>query len=144
MLTQQHDMAPLSEVTVPDRLIPLPELDALLTEHSPEFVPVLGREDEGPLPAAEASSGVVQRRLSNGVTLNYKVSANEPGSASARLCCSGGRAAEPRSGPGVGAMQVGMRARAPPSLPSHVAVVCWSMCGAPSGAGLVGTTCRHE
>ena len=113
VLSEKHDMAPLPEVTVPERFISEDELATLLATHEPEFVPVAGREDEGPLPPAEAASGVVQRRLSNGVTLNYKQTTNEPGSATARVCGSGGRAAEPRSGHGVGAMQVGMRTRAP-------------------------------
>jgi hypothetical protein len=109
VLCEKHVMEALEEVTTPERFISEVELDDLLAKHKPEFVPVAGREAEGPLPPQEAVSGVVQRRLSNGVTLSYKVTTNEPGVATARMCGSGGRAAEPRSGKGVGAMQVGMR-----------------------------------
>jgi hypothetical protein len=113
VLREKHDMEPLEEVTTPERFISEEELNALLTKHKPEFVPVVGREAEGPLPKQDVVSGVVQRRLSNGVTLSYKVTTNEPGVATARMCGSGGRAAEPKSGKGVGAMQVGMRTSAP-------------------------------
>jgi hypothetical protein len=112
VLCEKHVMEALEEVTTPERFISEEELDDLLAKHKPEFVPVAGREAEGSLPPQEAVSGVVQRRLSNGVTLSYKVTTNEPGVATARMCGSGGRAAEPRSGKGVGAMQVGMRTSA--------------------------------
>ena len=132
VLSEQHgtEIEPLPEVSVPERLIPEEKLDSLVTQYSPEFVPVLGRESEGPKPPAEPALGVVQRRLSNGVTLNYLLCDNEPGSASARLCASGGRAAEPQAGPGVGAMQVGIRACAPPSPVMSICttprpVACW-------------------
>jgi hypothetical protein len=115
VLCEVHSMSALAEVSVPESLIPAATLEELLASQRPSFVPVVGREEEGPKPPAETTCGVVQRRLSNGVMLNYMVTGNEPGSATARVCCSGGRAAEPRGGSGVGAMLVGLRARAHPA-----------------------------
>ena len=68
-----HEQLWLKIAAAACRLIPLDEIDRLVAEHKPEFVPVPGRESEGPKPPAEETSGVVQRRLSNGVALNYKV-----------------------------------------------------------------------
>ena len=66
---------------------------------------------------SKASADAVQQQRQQGCEsvqmCVLQVSKNEPNSASARLCASGGRAAEPQAGHGVGAMQVGMRARAP-------------------------------
>lgn len=108
-------MTPLQDVVGPDNLISAEEVQELMEIHKPEFVPVLGREDEGAEPPADSAVGVVQRRLSNGCTLNYKVSDNDPSSAGMRICMSGGRAAEVTSGAGpsgVAAMQVGLRTSA--------------------------------
>lgn len=105
-------MTPLEDVVGPANLITPTQARELIAIHKPEFVPVLGRESEGPMPPADTAVGVVQRRLSNGCTLNYKVSDNDPSSAGMRICMSGGRAAEVISGAGpagVAAMQVGLR-----------------------------------
>lgn len=118
-LMQQYEMEPLEDVVVPDTFITDSELTSLLEQHTPTFVALPYCEAAGPMPPPEASTGVVQRRLSNGVRLNYKVTDNDPRSAMLRLCASGGRAAEPTSGAGpagVGAMQAAMRTGAPLSL----------------------------
>lgn len=120
VMSEVHDLPPVEDAKAPETLIAEEDLQALLAEHKPQFVPVLGREDEGTHPPPDAAAGVVQRRLSNGCTLNYKVSDNDPASAGMRLCMSGGRAAEVTSGAGpagVGAMQIGLRTSAPPSPP---------------------------
>lgn len=117
MLSEVHQLPPVEDVKAPETLVAEDDLQVLLAEHKPQFVPVLGREDEGTHPPPDAAAGVVQRRLSNGCTLNYKVSDNDPSSAGMRLCMSGGRAAEVTSGAGpsgVGAMQIGLRTSAPP------------------------------
>ena len=41
-----------------------------------------------------ASAGIVQRRLSNGIKVNYWYSDNEPQSVMIRVCAAGGRALE--------------------------------------------------
>jgi hypothetical protein len=112
VLSKQHEMTPLKDSVTPTELITKEQVQELMAIHNPHFVPVLGREDEGPTPPADPTVGVVQRRLSNGCTLNYKVSDNDPNSAGMRICMSGGRAAEVTSGAGpagVAAMQVGLR-----------------------------------
>lgn len=58
-----------------------------------------------PFPASDAHTGVTQRRLSNGVRLNYRHTANEPRAAWLRLVAAGGRVLERSEvgadGPGV-------------------------------------------
>ena len=56
-------------------------------------------------------AGIVQRRLSNGMSLNYWLTDNEPRAALIRVVASGGRAADGLgSGPaGCGAVSVGTR-----------------------------------
>jgi hypothetical protein len=49
-LCEEHDMEHLEEVPTPERLFSEMELNELLEQHKPEFVPVVGREAEGPLP----------------------------------------------------------------------------------------------
>ena len=62
-----------------------------------------------PLPPMDPYSGITQRRLSNGIRINYRYSDNEPKAAMMRVVVNGGRAAEKMSiGPdGFGAVVVG-------------------------------------
>lgn len=118
VMSEVHDLPPVEDVKAPETLISAEDLQRMLEEHKPQFVPVRGREAEGATPPPDVAAGVVQRRLSNGCTLNYKVSDNDPSSAGMRLCMSGGRAAEVTEGAGpagVGAMQIGLRTSVPPS-----------------------------
>lgn len=134
VLGEKHEMTPLDDVVAPASLVTREQTAALVSKHKPQFVPVLGREAEGPKPPADTAVGVVQRRLSNGCTLNYKVSDNDPSSAGMRICMSGGRAAEVPSGAGpagVAAMQVGLRTSARLLL-SLLLVVCMFVCNARS------------
>ncbi|KFM27169.1 putative zinc protease PqqL [Auxenochlorella protothecoides] len=64
------DVAPLPEVDVPEHLVPEDVLAALLEERRPAWVEVPGAGSARPAP--HPASGVVQRRLSNGVALNYR------------------------------------------------------------------------
>ena len=59
----------------------------------------------------DVSAGIVQRRLSNGVCVNYCHTDNEPRGAMLRVVAAGGRAVEgPTAGPsGVGAVSIGAR-----------------------------------
>lgn len=128
VLSEVHDLPPVQDVKAPETLLAAADLQALLEEHKPQFVPVRGREAEGTHPPPDAAAGVVQRRLSNGCTLNYKVSDNDPSSAGMRLCMSGGRAAEVTQGAGpagVGAMQIGLRTSTPCLSPPAVSEAPW-------------------
>ena len=74
-------------------------------------------------PPADAFSGITQRRLSNGIRVNYRYSDNEPKAAMLRIIANGGRAAENMTiGPdGFGAVVVGkmmtLEICCPPSIP---------------------------
>lgn len=60
-------------------------------------------------PPPDPHSGVVQRRLSNGIAVNYRVTDNEPRAGLLRLIANGGRIAE-RPGSGqFGRVVVGTR-----------------------------------
>ena len=101
----------VKDVEVPDQMVSDERIHELMVERRPEFVPV-DDVSANPLADADAYTGVVRRRLSNGVRVNYRVSPNEPGSAVMRLVASGGRAQEGADiGPsGAGAVSVGVRA----------------------------------
>ena len=100
------------DIDVPDALVPPERVAELLALRKPHFVPVPGREAEGPFPPADPETGIVQRRLSNGVRVNYCSTDNEPRAAMLRLVAPGGRAREAEGvGPaGAGAVAVGTRA----------------------------------
>ena len=100
------------DIDVPDALVPPERVAELLASRRPHFVPVPGREAEGAFPAADPETGIVQRRLSNGVRVNYCSTDNEPRAAMLRLVAPGGRAREREgAGPsGAGAVAVGTRA----------------------------------
>jgi hypothetical protein len=49
-------MEHLEEVPTPERLVSEMELNELLEQHKPEFVPVVGHEAEGPLPPGSLCS----------------------------------------------------------------------------------------
>ena len=59
----------------------------------------------------DVEAGIVQRRLSNGIRVNYCHTDNEPRGAMLRVVAAGGRALEaPAAGPsGVGAVSIGAR-----------------------------------
>ena len=117
-----------AEVDVPDTLLPLEALSELMAERRPRFVHVDGaalppdgtRRTSGSaseanqldvLPPPDAATGIYQRRLDNGIRVNYRVTRNEPSAAVMRLVAVGGRAREPfLPGPaGAGAVAVGAR-----------------------------------
>lgn len=101
------DCSATEDVELPDRLISAEQLDALVEERKPEFVPVMPGGDVYPPP--DPHSGVVQRRLSNGIAVNYRVTDNEPRAGLLRLIANGGRIAE-RPGSGqFGRVVVGTR-----------------------------------
>ena len=100
------------DVDVPDSLVPEERVAELMAELRPAFVPVPGRGDADVAPPPDTAAGIVQRRLSNGVRVNYCATDNEPRAAMLRVVAPGGRAREPaEAGPaGAGAVAVGTRA----------------------------------
>jgi predicted Zn-dependent peptidase len=103
----------LPDVDVPDALISPEDSEVLLQERKPQFVPLDGPNGTGDVsPPADPTTGVVRRRLSNGITVNYCKTDNEPCGAMVRVVAAGGRALENSGvvGPsGHGVVAVGTR-----------------------------------
>ena len=91
-----------ADVVVPTRLMGDRDVEALVTQRAPRFVPFFGPDDASSAsspqryapPPPDASSGVALRRLSNGLRVAWKRSTNEPAGASLRVLAPGGRARE--------------------------------------------------
>eukprot|EP00268_Persea_americana_P007317 TRINITY_DN1270_c2_g1_i2.p1 TRINITY_DN1270_c2_g1~~TRINITY_DN1270_c2_g1_i2.p1 ORF type:complete len:1245 (-),score=273.98 TRINITY_DN1270_c2_g1_i2:1667-5401(-) len=93
------------ELEVPTELISTLQLQELRLQCSPSFVP-LSREINT-TKAHDKDTGITQRRLSNGIPVNYKITKNEARGGVMRLIVGGGRASEDsKSG---GAVVVGVR-----------------------------------
>eukprot|EP00850_Spirogloea_muscicola_P018683 SM000174S03338 [mRNA] locus=s174:45802:51599:- [translate_table: standard] len=99
-------IAPEPEVEVPKWLLSPTDLAKLLQDCRPGFVPVLDNSTE--LKLHDSTTGVTQRRLSNGIRVNYKMTKNEAKGGVLRLVSAGGRAQE--LGAQSGAVAVGVRA----------------------------------
>lgn len=56
---------------MPKELITQSELDELKLQHRPSFVPLT--EEENVVKVFDTETGIAQRRLSNGISINYKV-----------------------------------------------------------------------
>jgi len=102
------------DVAIPEALVPQEDIEQLLEQQAPHYVPLDGSKPlAGWKPAQPDAStgGVAQRRLSNGFRLNWRRSGHEPAGASLTLCTPGGRWTEPQTaGPaGAGAVTVGAR-----------------------------------
>ncbi|KAG2437818.1 hypothetical protein HXX76_005438 [Chlamydomonas incerta] len=91
------DCSAAEDVELPERLISEEQVEALVAERRPQYVAVVPEGDAFPPP--DPHSGIVQRRLSNGIAINYRYTDNEPRSGLLRLIANGGRIAER---PGVG------------------------------------------
>jgi len=112
---------PEEDIVVPDSLISEADILAKEAMYAPRFTEVLPKrgnmmadgqtEVESSSRRAEAL-GVVQRKLSNGVKLNYRTSRNEPKAAVLRVVAEGGRSLEGLHSGGIGAVSVGTRALA--------------------------------
>lgn len=101
----------LEDVDVPDSLVPDEDVMKLMQELKPDFIPVDSHSAELK-PAVDPATGVVRRRLSNGITVNYRKTDNEPMGAMVRVVAAGGRALEESGviGPhGHGVIAVGTR-----------------------------------
>ncbi|XP_068653506.1 stromal processing peptidase, chloroplastic-like [Aristolochia californica] len=94
------------ELEVPRELISLSQLDELRLFWKPSFIP-LGQE-VNITKAYDKETGITQRRLSNGIPVNYKITKNEAKGGVMRLIVGGGRAVENLESKG--AVIVGVRA----------------------------------
>ena len=102
--------AAAAEVSVPDALLPPAQLDALSAALHPRYLPLDGSAvAEGWPPPLPPAGTPAQRRLSNGLRVNWVQSSSEPGGASLRLVAPGGRAAESADAGGLGAVALGAR-----------------------------------
>eukprot|EP00798_Chlamydomonas_sp_ICE-L_P019762 gene19762-26456_t len=91
---QSLDVHAPTDVELPEVLIAPEEIDALVEERKPAFVALNGDESAPVPPRVETYSQVVQRRLSNGIRINYRKTDNEPNGCLLRIICNGGRASE--------------------------------------------------
>ncbi|CAK9857354.1 unnamed protein product [Sphagnum jensenii] len=96
------------ELEVPTELVSPIQLASLHMQWQPRFVAVTDVADARNLSKySDEATGVVQRRLSNGIRVNYKITQNEAKGGVLRLVVAGGRAQEK---PGAsGAVAVGVR-----------------------------------
>jgi len=103
-------LEPVQDFEVPDNLVIDAVLDEMVAEHKPRFVPVEGQTEVQSKP--DAITGIVQKRLSNGVAVNYFRTDNEPQAAMIRIVAAGGRAVEKEevSATGLGAVALATRA----------------------------------
>ncbi|KAL6494424.1 hypothetical protein OROGR_031224 [Orobanche gracilis] len=93
------------ELEIPKELISSEQLQELRLQIRPSFIPV---DDESKcIKVYDEDTGIVQRRLSNGLPVNYRISKSEANSGVMRLVVGGGRASE--SAEGKGAVIVGVR-----------------------------------
>lgn len=101
----EEPIHPEPELEVPKELITLSQLEELRLQRKPCFVPLTQEEDMTKL--FDKETGIMQRRLSNGVPVNYKISKNEARCGVMRLTVGGGRSTE--SSESKGAVVVGVR-----------------------------------
>lgn len=83
---------PEPELEVPKELITSKQLDELRFLREPCFISV--SQDVGSSKVYDKETGITQRRLSNGIPVNYKITSNEAKGGVMRLIVGGGRAAE--------------------------------------------------
>ena len=110
------DVEPLPDVDVPEALVPDHKAAELIEARKPHFVSLTGENninDASGLAPADPETGILLRRLSNGIRVNFRHTSNEPRAAMVRLVAAGGRALEEKGmvGPrGHGSVAVGTRA----------------------------------
>ncbi|XP_010494175.1 PREDICTED: stromal processing peptidase, chloroplastic-like [Camelina sativa] len=92
------------ELEVPKELISQSQLEELTLQRNPCFVPIPG---SSVTKLHDKETGITQLRLSNGIPVNYKISATESRAGVMRLIVGGGRAAE--TSDSKGAVVVGVR-----------------------------------
>eukprot|EP00878_Enallax_costatus_P022594 GHUV01023985.1.p1 GENE.GHUV01023985.1~~GHUV01023985.1.p1 ORF type:complete len:442 (+),score=150.60 GHUV01023985.1:955-2280(+) len=122
LASPEIDPEPLPDIELPSHLMDPAEIDAAVQALHPRFIPLegslddaLSRADSLPpaacCPPVNEDTGITQRRLSNGIRVNYRHTDNEPKAGLLRIVAAGGRASESTDpGPGgVGAVGVGTR-----------------------------------
>ncbi|KAF7103073.1 hypothetical protein CFC21_104104, partial [Triticum aestivum] len=87
----EEPIYPEPELEVPKELITQSELEDLKVRHRPSFVPF---KEDGVVKVFDNETGITQRRLSNGISVNYKITQNEARVGVMRLIVGGGRATE--------------------------------------------------
>ncbi|KAE9596484.1 Stromal processing peptidase [Lupinus albus] len=101
-----HIHAPTStKLEVPKELIQASMLEELKARCKPAFIPISPEINSTKL--YDEETGIIQRRLTNGISVNYKISKTETQSGAMRLIVGGGRAAE--SFDSIGSVIVGFR-----------------------------------
>lgn len=88
----EEPIEPEPELEVPKELITSKQLDELRLQREPCFISV--SQDVGSSKVYDKETGITQRRLSNGIPVNYKITSNEAKGGVMRLIVGGGRAAE--------------------------------------------------
>ncbi|KAL6996046.1 hypothetical protein U1Q18_006181 [Sarracenia purpurea var. burkii] len=88
----EEPLEPEPELEVPKELISSSQLQELQLQCRPSFIPVVPGVNTTKI--YDKETGITQRRLSNGIPVNYKVSRNEARGGVMRLIVGGGRAAE--------------------------------------------------
>ncbi|PWZ07470.1 Stromal processing peptidase, chloroplastic [Zea mays] len=88
----EEPIYPEPELEVPKELITQSKLDELKLQHNPSFVPLT--KEENAVKVFDSETGISQRRLSNGISINYKITQNEARVGVMRLIVGGGRATE--------------------------------------------------
>lgn len=102
----QEPIAPEPEVDVPKSLLSPFDLATLKFRARPSFVSV-DPNGTGSVRLYDEATGIIQRRLSNGICVNMKITQNEAKGGVLRMVAPGGRALEdPQNG---GAVVVGVR-----------------------------------
>ncbi|KAL7244549.1 hypothetical protein ACSBR2_000018 [Camellia fascicularis] len=88
----EEPIEPEPELEVPKELISSSQLQELRFQRLPSFISVSPEANVSKI--YDKETGITQRRLSNGIPVNYKVSRNEARGGVMRLIVGGGRAAE--------------------------------------------------
>jgi len=106
-----YEVEPPLDVDCPDFLMSEEEVSALVAERNPHYVPLAEPGTSGDAFPEPGPNGIVQRRLSNGMRLNYRVTDNEPRAALLRMIAPGGSCMDKLGAApdGYGAVTVGMR-----------------------------------
>ena len=107
---QSQPLEPVEDFEVPDNLIADSVLDGLVQDLKPSFVPLKGQEQI--IHEPDSMTGIVQKKLSNGISVNYCKTDNEPQAAMIRVVASGGRGIEKplAATNGLGSVALGTRA----------------------------------
>ncbi|KAF9601664.1 hypothetical protein IFM89_021716 [Coptis chinensis] len=88
----EEPIEPEPELEVPKELISSSELHELKLQQKPAFISL--NQDPSTSKVYDEETGITERRLSNGIPVNYKITKNEARSGVMRLIVGGGRANE--------------------------------------------------